>query len=69
MSYLIALGVFGATAGAIWLGCHFGGKWVDRMLCFRPEDLDPNKPIVLPPREPCPHGITTWRSCCVCNPY
>lgn len=51
MEYLIAFLVFGGTYLAIWLGCYFGGKWIDRMLGVRPP-LDPNKPIVLPhPRD------------------
>lgn len=40
------VGLIGGTASAIWLGIHYGSKWVDRMLCVPP--LDPNKPIVLP---------------------
>ena len=43
---LIALGIYAATCAVIWLGCHFGGKWIDRMLCVPP--MDPSKPIVLP---------------------
>jgi hypothetical protein len=38
--------IFCATMGVIWTGVHFGSKWIDAMLCYRPADL--SKPIVRP---------------------
>lgn len=47
---LVMTAIFLATTGFIWTGVHFGTKWIDRMLCYRPADL--SKPIVRqsPPR-------------------
>jgi hypothetical protein len=35
----------GLTFAFISLSLHFGGKWIDKMLCVQPPQ-DPNKPIV-----------------------
>lgn len=43
MKYLIVACLIGGTSGVIWLGIHFGSKWVDKMLCV---PTDPNKPLV-----------------------
>lgn len=51
---------FAGTFVLIFLGCHFGGKWVDRMLHYDPTPINPNKPIVLPhwqDRHPAPKRI------------
>lgn len=46
-STLLIVGIVGGTSFLIWLGVHFGSKWIDRMLCVPPK-RDPSQPIVLP---------------------
>lgn len=44
MDSVIVGAIIGGTAAFLWVGIHFGSKWVDKMLHFKP--VDPNKPIV-----------------------
>ena len=49
MEILAALAIYAGTGLVIWLGIHFGGKWIDRQLTVQPmKPLDLSKPIVLP---------------------
>lgn len=45
-SVALFISFFGGTALMIWLGIHFGTKYIDKMLCL--PKRDPNDPIVLP---------------------
>lgn len=45
MKYLAMFGIIGGTGTLIWLGIHFGSRWIDRTLGVHPP-LDPSKPIV-----------------------
>jgi len=47
---IFMLALVGIVALLIWAGIHFGGKWIDKMLCVR-QPLDLSKPIVLPSRK------------------
>jgi len=47
MKYLIMAAIIGGTSLTMWLAIHFGGKWIDKMLCVQPP-YDPNKPLVRP---------------------
>lgn len=44
METLSVLALFGGTLAFIALGLHFGFKWIDKKLHYRP--IDPSKPIV-----------------------
>lgn len=47
MEWLTVGGMYVGTTLLVWLGCHFGGKWIDSHFVIPPPP-DPGKPIVLP---------------------
>lgn len=50
MKYLAMFGIIGGTGSVIWLGIHFGSRWIDKMLGVQPP-FDPSKPIVRPMKD------------------
>lgn len=70
MEAAFAVSILIGTGIAMWVGIHYGYRWIDKQFELPPE-LDGTKPIVLPPPpiKECPHGVMGWQFCSDCNPY